>query len=65
MCDGIVRAEAARVEALAAEGGEVPPGGTESVTMSLARMAHMRALQAAADILALQRRMADCEVRVY
>lgn len=62
MCDGIAQAEAARVEALAAEGGEVPDGGTESVTVSLARMAHMRALQAEADVLALQQLLADSEV---
>ena len=63
ICEGIAEAEAHRVAALAAESGAVPSGAAESVTASLARMAHMRALQAVADVLALAHKAADTEVR--
>eukprot|EP00892_Ulva_mutabilis_P003093 jgi/Ulvmu1/12785/UM097_0012.1 len=58
ICEGIAAAEAQRVAALTA--GDKGAGG-DSLTASLARMAHMRALQAVADMLSLERRMADTE----
>lgn len=64
-CESIAEAEAKRLEALSAQGAGEHAANGDSLTVSLARMAHMRALQAVSDVMALIQKMSDTQVRAW